>query len=100
MCRITELYESVIKSPGNPECRSALGPTRPYAPRTNGKAECFIQTSLRERVFAHADGASVERYGDIGLWTVAYYLSRPHAGIGNLTPSQRANNLLGTDNLS
>jgi len=72
--------------------------TRPYTPRTNGKAERFIQTSLREWAYAQAYLSSAERSQAIGPWTDAYNLSRPHAGIGGLTPWQRVNNLLGNDN--
>lgn len=71
--------------------------TRPYTPRTNGKAERFIQTSLREWAYAQPYRSSAERSQAIGPWTDAYNLARPHAGIGGLTPWQRVNNLLGND---
>lgn len=71
--------------------------TRPYTPRTNGKAERFIQTSLREWAYAKPYGSSVERTQAIGPWTDSYNLSRPHSGIKGLTPWQRVNNLLGND---
>ena len=71
--------------------------TRPYTPRTNGKAERFIQTSLREWAYARPYGSSAERTLAIGPWTDAYNLARPHAGIGGLTPWARVNNLLGND---
>ena len=71
--------------------------TRPYTPRTNGKAERFIQTSLREWAYAKPYAGSDERAAAIGPWTDAYNLTRPHAGIGGLTPWQRVNNLLGND---
>jgi transposase InsO family protein len=71
--------------------------TRPYTPRTNGKAERFIQTSLREWAYAHAYSSSDERSRAIAPWTDAYNLIRPHAGIGGLSPWQRLNNLLGND---
>lgn len=72
--------------------------TRPYTPRTNGKAERFIQTSLREWAYARPYTSSAERSDAIGPWTDAYNLIRPHAGIAGLTPWQRVNNLLGNDN--
>jgi transposase InsO family protein len=72
--------------------------TRPYTPRTNGKAERFIQTSLREWAYARPYRSSDERTQAIGPWTDAYNIDRPHAGIGGLTPWQRVNNLLGNDN--
>jgi transposase InsO family protein len=71
--------------------------TRPYTPRTNGKAERFIQTSLREWAYARAYRSSAERFLAIRPWTDAYNLSRPHSGIGGFTPWQRLNNLLGND---
>jgi transposase InsO family protein len=71
--------------------------TRPYTPRTNGKAERFIQTSLREWAYARPYASSAERTQAIRPWTDAYNLLRPHAGIRGLTPWQRVNNLLGND---
>ena len=71
--------------------------TRPYTPRTNGKAERFIQTSLREWAHARTDLSSAHRNHAIGPWTDAYNTTRPHAGIGGITPLQRLNNLLGND---
>lgn len=72
--------------------------TKPYTPRTNGKAERFIQTSLREWAYARPYPSSAIRNQAIGQWTDAYNLSRPHAGINGLSPFQRLNNLLGNDN--
>ncbi len=71
--------------------------TRPFRPRTNGKAERFIQTSLREWAYARPYVSSDQRAAAIGPWTDAYNLVRPHAGIGDLSPWQRLNNLLGND---
>jgi len=71
--------------------------TRPYTPRTNGKAERFIQTSLREWAYARPYASSQERSQAIKPWTDSYNLTRPHSGIDGLTPWQRVNNLLGND---
>ena len=71
--------------------------TRPYTPRTNGKAERFIQTSLREWAYARPYPTSAIRNQAVGPWTDAYNLTRPHAGIAGLSPFQRLNNLLGND---
>ena len=71
--------------------------TRPYTPRTNGKAERFIQTTLREWAYAKPYRSSAERTQAIEPWTNTYNLSRPHSGIAGLTPWQRVNNLLGND---
>ena len=71
--------------------------TRPYTPRTNGKAERFIQTSLREWAYARPYASSAERAYAIAAWANRYNLDRPHAGIGGISPWQRLNNLLGND---
>lgn len=71
--------------------------TRPYRPQTNGKAERFIQTSLREWAYAHPYQTSDHRKQAIGPWTDAYNLKRPHSAIGGKTPFQRLTNLLGND---
>ncbi|HEX2257399.1 MAG TPA: IS481 family transposase [Afifellaceae bacterium] len=71
--------------------------TRPYTPRTNGKAERFIQTSLREWAYARPYLSSAHRNQAVGAWTDAYNLTRPHAALGGISPWQRLNNLLGND---
>jgi transposase InsO family protein len=71
--------------------------TRPYTPRTNGKAERFIQTSLREWAYAKPYCSSKERAAAIHTWADTYNLSRPHTALGGSPPWQRLNNLLGND---
>jgi transposase InsO family protein len=71
--------------------------TRPYTPRTNGKAERFIQTALREWAYARPYASSSERSQAIDPWLHHYNHHRPHAGINALTPAARLNNLLGND---
>jgi transposase InsO family protein len=71
--------------------------TRPYTPRTNGKAERFIQTALREWAYARPYASSRERTHAIDPWLHHYNHHRPHAGINALTPAARLNNLLGND---
>ncbi len=71
--------------------------TRPYTPRTNGKAERFIQSSLREWAYVRSYQTSSERTDAMPAWLNAYNLTRPHAGIKGLTPWARLNNLLGND---
>ena len=71
--------------------------TRPYRPRTNGKAERFIQTALREWLYAKAYPSSQQRTDDMSPWLHWYNHHRNHAGINALTPVQRLNNLLGND---
>ncbi len=59
--------------------------TKPYTPRTNGKAERFIQTSLREWAYGRPYACSEERSNAIKPRTDAYSLTQPHSGIGGLT---------------
>jgi transposase InsO family protein len=72
--------------------------TRPYTPRTNGKAERFIQTSMREWAYAQAYPNSRERRAELPIWLHRYNWHRPHAGIDDKTPISRlglaGNNLL------
>lgn len=51
--------------------------TRPYTPRTNGKAERFIQTSLREWAYVRPYRSSQQRRAAIQPWIDRYNLSRP-----------------------
>jgi transposase InsO family protein len=88
----SKLFAKTLQTAGARHVR-----TRPYTPRTNGKAERFIQTSLREWAYAQPYRSSAERAQAIGPWTDAYNRTRPHAGIGGLTPWTRVNNLLGND---
>jgi len=60
--------------------------TRPYTPKTNGKAERFIQTSLREWAYAKAYQHSRQRSDDLPIWLHRYNWHRPHTGIGDKTP--------------
>jgi transposase InsO family protein len=63
--------------------------TRPYTPKTNGKAERFIQTSLREWAYAQAYRNSRQRKQELPLWLHRYNWHRPHAGIGDKVPISR-----------
>ena len=56
--------------------------TRPYTPRTNGKAERFVQTSLREWAYARAYSTSEERAAELPIWLHRYNWHRPHGSIG------------------
>ena len=74
------------------------GFTRPYTPRTNGKAERFIQTALREWAYARTYQNSAERTEQLEYWLHDYNFHRPHASLNLNTPASRAalnrNNLL------
>ena len=63
--------------------------TRPYTPKTNGKAERFIQTSLREWAYGQAYRHSQERKAQLPYWLHRYNWHRPHAGIDDKTPISR-----------
>jgi transposase InsO family protein len=63
--------------------------TKPYTPKTNGKAERFIQTSLREWAYAQAYQHSRRRRAQLPLWLHRYNWHRPHTGIGAKTPISR-----------
>jgi transposase InsO family protein len=63
--------------------------TKPYTPKTNGKAERFIQTSLREWAYAQAYQNSTERRAELPSWLHRYNWHRPHAGIGDKVPISR-----------
>jgi transposase InsO family protein len=63
--------------------------TRPYTPRTNGKAERFIQTMLREWAYARPYQTSGRRRAALAPWLRRYNLRRPHGGIGGAAPITR-----------
>ena len=72
--------------------------TRPYTPRTNGKAERFIQTALREWAYARSYENSTERHQQLDLWMHDYNFHRPHSSLNLKPPASRSglnrNNLL------
>ena len=72
--------------------------TKPYTPRTNGKAERFIQTALREWAYARAYDTSDQRAADLPVWTHLYNWHRPHSALKSKPPISRLgldrNNLL------
>ena len=63
--------------------------TKPYTPKTNGKAERFIQTSLREWAYARAYNTSDERAAELPRWLHLYNWHRPHGSIGSRPPISR-----------
>jgi transposase InsO family protein len=63
--------------------------TRPYTPRTNGKAERFIQTMLREWAYGPTYPTSHRRRAALPAWLRRYNERRPHAGIGGAAPITR-----------
>ena len=67
--------------------------TRPYRPRTNGKAERFIQTLLREWAYARLYRDSTERLAALPDWTRYYNYNRPHGSLNRKPPATRLNEL-------
>ena len=73
--------------------------TRPYTPKTNGKAERFIQSSIREWAYATPFNSSAERQAAMHHWLHDYNTARPHSALGGKSPITRlqTDNLLGSD---
>ena len=63
--------------------------TKPYTPRTNGKAERFIQTALREWAYARAYQSSDQRSAELLPWLHRYNWHRPHASLKAKPPISR-----------
>ena len=78
--------------------------TRPYRPRTNGKAERFIRTLLGGWAYGAIYGSSAERAAALSGWLNHYNSRRPHGSLSHQTPMQRLtalqdeNNLVGSYN--
>ena len=73
--------------------------TRPYTPKTNGKAERFIQSSIREWAYATPFKTSAERQNAMHPWLNDYNTARPHSALGGKPPITRItrDNVLGSD---
>ena len=69
--------------------------TRPYTPRTNGKAERFIQMLLRSWAYAFAYPTSAHRTRALAGWLRWYNRHRPHGSLGGLPPVSRVSHLCG-----
>ena len=63
--------------------------TKPYTPKTNGKAERFIQTALREWAYAVAYPTSIHRAAELPVWMHRYNWHRPHGSLKSKTPISR-----------
>jgi transposase InsO family protein len=69
--------------------------TRPYRPQTNGKAERFIGTLIREWAYARAYRSNNERLEALPSFVDFYNQRRPHTALGGLSPSVVVNNVRG-----
>jgi transposase InsO family protein len=73
--------------------------TRPYRPRTNGKAERFIRTLLGGWAYGAIYGSSAERADALSGWLDFYNSRRPHGSLGHKTPLERLTALQRGNNL-
>lgn len=93
---------SCYRSAGFAETCTQLGivhsRTRPRRPQTNGKAERFIQTLLREWAYARVYTTSEERSTTLPAWINHYNYRRPHGSLSHQPPATRLNNVLGNYN--
>ncbi|MFI5026712.1 MAG: IS481 family transposase [Solirubrobacterales bacterium] len=90
-------YRSVIHAAACRELGIRHLRTRPYRPQTNGKAERFIQTMLREWAYGRLYGSSSERRGQLSGWLDRYNYHRKHGSLGHRPPVARLNELLGNN---
>ena len=92
-CYKAKVFQAACKRLGIRHMR-----TKPYTPQTNGKAERFIQTALREWAYATAFETSAQRADDLPRWLHRYNWHRPHASLEGMPPISRLkmkrNNLL------
>lgn len=86
-CYVSHLFRATVQSLGARHVR-----TRPYRPRTNGKAERFIQTSLKEWAYSQAYETSQERKAHLQPWIEEYNYKRPHTALNGKPPITRLEN--------
>lgn len=93
---VSKVFRHAIQELGAKHIR-----TRPYTPKTNGKAERFIQTCKREWAYAQPYSHSRRRTAALRRFLNYYNCHRPHWGIGRRTPqlrlSELVNNVSGSD---
>jgi transposase InsO family protein len=88
-CYIAHAYRAALAELGLRQLR-----IKPGRPRTNGKAERFIQTLLNEWAYARIYGNSHERTDALPLYLDRYNYRRPHGSLGKQPPATRLNNLV------
>jgi len=87
-------YRSAAFSQSCTQLRIVHSRTRPRRPQTNGKAERFIQTLLREWAYARIYTTSQERSTTLPTWINHYNYRRPHGSLSHQPPATRLNNVL------
>jgi transposase InsO family protein len=70
---------------------------QPYRPRTNGKAERFIQTLLNEWAYERIYGSSAERSAALSGFLERYNFRRPHGSLGHRPPASRLTDVVGNN---
>jgi transposase InsO family protein len=83
-CYISLSFAAYLRSLGIRHIR-----TRPYTPKTNGKAERFIQTSLREWAYVRSYQHSSLRQAQLPQFLHFYNWHRPHSSLNHLPPASR-----------
>ena len=86
---VAHRYRAAVRALGLRQLR-----IRPGRPRTNGKAERFIQTLMNEWAYARVYGSSSERTAALPLFLDRYNYRRPHGSLGKQAPAARLNNLV------
>ncbi len=89
-CYVAHAHRAAMRELGLKHLR-----IKPRRPRTNGKAERFIQTLLNEWAYVRIYGSSVERRAALPLFLERYNFRRPHGSLGKKAPATRLNNLVG-----
>jgi transposase InsO family protein len=83
-CYVSHRFDSACRRLGLHHIR-----TRPYRPRTNGKAERFIQTLLREWAYRRPYPTSLHRTQRLPKYLTYYNHRRPHAALNRHPPAAR-----------
>jgi transposase InsO family protein len=89
-CYVAHSYRQALAELGLQQLR-----IKPGRPRTNGKAERFIQTLLNEWAYVRIYGSSAERTDSLPDFLRRYNFIRPHGSLGHQAPASRLNNLVG-----
>jgi transposase InsO family protein len=90
---MTDRHLSYMRSQAFQEAMASIGarhtPTRKYRPQTNGKAERFIQTMLREWAYRRLYTSNAARLRALPRWLDSYNRRRPHTALGGRPPVSR-----------